>query len=399
MERLLPRPQPVRGDLTRDAAAGMRALSGSELEPLVLAVYPSFFTNPYQALLYRNCRELGIAPIRVRREDQLEEVLELRKARLPLGLHLHWLHLVMKDADTARDARRLADAFLGRLDQHRRAGGPLIWTVHNILPHEARFETEEARLCGEVAARADVVHVLNERTPDLVAPYFQLPMDRLLHVPHMSYAGAYEDHVSPADARHELGLMPDEVVHLVLGSIRPYKGLPELLDAWEAMPPDAPRRLVIAGAPTEESGVADLLERAALMPGVLLDARKIPAPDMQVFLRAADLAVLPYRRPLNSGALLLALTFGLPAVVPAGSGLTDVVEPAFGRSFDADAPDGLTSALLDAESLRTDEARAAARAAADAVRPEVISRRFATGVRAMLGLDPQAVPELATASA
>ena len=38
---------------------------------------------------------------------------------------------------------------------------------------------------------------------------------------------------------------------------------------------------------------------------------------MQVFLRAADVAVYPYRHILTSGSLLLALSFGVPAVVPA----------------------------------------------------------------------------------
>src|SRR5439155_5561185 len=171
MERL-PAAEPVRGDLTEDAAGGMRGLAGSELEPFVLAAYPAFITNPFQVLLYGSCREHGIAPVRVRRDEQLDEVLDLQRAGIPTVVHLHWLHLITKDAGTAKEARRAADAFLKRLDAHRKAGGRLAWTVHNILPHEARFEAEEARLCGEVAARCDVIHVLVERTPELVASYF-----------------------------------------------------------------------------------------------------------------------------------------------------------------------------------------------------------------------------------
>jgi glycosyltransferase involved in cell wall biosynthesis len=384
MERTLPASPPVRGDLTQEAAAAMRALAGSEQRPFILAASPAFTTNPYQRLLYRECRAAGIAPVRVVRDEQLDEVLELQRAGLPTLLHLHWLHLVLKGAETRKDARRRADAFLARLDRQRAAGSPLAWTVHNILPHEARFEAEEARLCQEVANRCDVVHILAERTPELVAPQFTLPEDRLLVVPHMSYDGAYEDHVSGLDARHELGLMPDELVFLALGAIRPYKGLPELLDAWASLAPDEPRRLVIAGAPTDEPGVAELLERAALLPGVLLDARKIPAPEMQVFLRAADVAVLPYHRPLNSGALMLALTFGLPAIVPAGSGLADAVDERFGRTFEAAGSPSLADVLGSAAELATQAAREAARAAAADLSPATVSRQFATGLRARL---------------
>ena len=384
MERRQRPSKPAKGDFTAEAAGALRALAGSDVEPWLLAAHPSFVTNPYQDLLYQRSREHGIAPVRVRRDEQLDEVLDIRKAGLPTVLHLHWLHLVMKGAASAREARKRADEFLGRLDGQRKAGGRLAWTVHNILPHESRFDDEEARLCAEVAGRADVVHVMAERTPALVAPFFELPVDRLLVVPHMSYAGAYEDHVSRLDARHELGLMPDELVYLVLGSIRPYKGIPELLDAWAELPPDRPRRLVIAGAPTDEAGVDEVLERAALATDVILDARKIPPNEMQVFLRAADIAVLPYRRALNSGALLLALTFGLPSIVPGDSGLAASVDDAFGRTFDPDVAGSLGDALVGAASLATDAARSAAAAAAAAVNPEIVSRRFSIGLREAL---------------
>lgn len=384
MERRLPPSPPALGDLTQDAAAAMRSLAGSTVEPFLLAAFPWFVTNPYQALLYGSCREHGIAPVRVVRDEQLDEVLELQRAGLPTVLHLHWLHPILQRAASAKDARQLVDAFLHRLDTHRESGGRVVWTVHNILPHEARFEAEETRLSAEVAARSEVIHVLVQRTAEMVAPYFELPQDRLLHVPHMSYVGAYEDHISRADARHDLGLLPDELVYLVLGAIRPYKGLPELLDAWATLPPDRPRRLVIAGAPSDQPGIDELIERAALAPGVLLDARKIPAPEMQTFLRAADVAVLPYRQALNSGALMLALTFGLPVIVPAGSGLADVVDDRFGRTFDPAGATGLADALLDAPRLVSESARAAATATAADLRPSVVAGRFALGLRERL---------------
>jgi beta-1,4-mannosyltransferase len=384
MERPRPASPAALGDLTQDAAAAMRSLAGSTVEPFLVAAFPWFVTNPYQALLYGSCREHGIAPVRVVRDEQLDEILELQRAGLPTVIHLHWLHPILQRAASAKDARKLADAFLNRLDAHRESGGRVAWTVHNILPHEARFEAEETRLSAEVAARSEVIHVLVERTAELVAPYFELPQDRLLHVPHMSYMGAYEDHVSGPDARHDLGLLADELVYLVLGAIRPYKGLPELLDAWATLPPDRPRRLVIAGASSDEPGIDELIERAALAPGVLLDARKIPAPEMQTFLRAADVAVLPYRQALNSGALMLALTFGLPAIVPAGSGLAEVVDDRFGRTFDPAGATALADALLEAPGLVSESARAAATATAADLSPNVVARRFAIGLRERL---------------
>jgi beta-1,4-mannosyltransferase len=382
------RPRPPRqppGAFTEEAVESVRAASATHPEPLLLGYYPAFTTNPYQALLYGRVREEGIAPVGIRRAETIAELTELQRAGLDTVLHVHWLHLVLRDAGSAPE--RAAAAFLGLLDAHLDAGGRVAWTVHNVLPHEARDETHEARLAAEVAKRADVIHVLAAGTPELVAPHFELPRDRLLHVPHPSYAGAYADHVSPLEARSQLGLAPDDLVYLVLGGIRAYKGIEELLDAWVSLPPDGRRRLVIAGAPSDEPGVDDLVTRAAVMPDTIVDARKLPADQIQVFLRAADIAVLPYRRALNSGALMLALTFGVPVVVPAGSGLAEVVDPSFAVTFEPGKGAGLAGALMDAQGLVTPAARAAAAAVADRFNPAELSRRFAEGLRELLARD------------
>jgi glycosyltransferase involved in cell wall biosynthesis len=383
MERILPDGPPRPGDVTLEATAALRALEAVHPEPWLLAVHPSFTTNPYQALLYQQARAHGIAPVRLRRLWQLEEVTRLQDADLPTLLHLHWLHPILSNADSARAADAAMASFLGRLDGYLAAGGRLVWTVHNVLSHEVHHDAAEARLSREVAARAAVVHVMTEQTPDVVRPTFELPPDRLLVVPHMSYHGAYEDHVSRLDARHALGLLPDELVFLALGYIRPYKGLDDLLAAWQSLEPGR-RRLVIAGEPGDDGATQAFLTQAAIDPTVVLDARSIPSSEVQVFLRAADLAVLPYRHSLNSGALLLALTFGLPAIVPAGSGLADQIGPAFGRTYSPDEPGSLAAVLAGAGSLATLDAHAAAEAAAGERRPDNISRRFVLGLREML---------------
>ena len=384
MERRLREKNPPRGAFTTEATAALRAMAGASTAPMVVGYYPRFVTNPYQALLYAAVREHGLAPVPLREPEQIRELAALQASGIDTVLHLHWLHLVLRDASSKRDADRLARTFLERLDRYLALGGRLAWTVHNILPHDARYEGTESTLSAGIAARSHVIHVLAAGTRDYVAPLYDLPADRILHVPHPSYRGAYQDHVSRLDARHELGLMPDELVLAVVGVIRPYKGLDELLDAWDQVDLDGPRRLVIAGAPTEQPGVERLIERAAVDPRVLIDARKVPADEIQLYLRSADVAVLPYRRSLNSGALMLALTFGVPVIVPAGGGLAELVEPSFARTFDSGDPASLVEALRRAPELATPEAALAAEAAADALDPMLLSHRFATGLRELL---------------
>lgn len=374
---------PARGVLLADAYAGLAVASTEAGASLVLGYYPTVTNNPFQLLLYDRALDLGIVPVGLRAEAQLDELELLQAGGTATVLHLHWLHPVLRGAATAAEAAGERAGFVHRLDRYLAAGGRLVWTVHNVLPHEARFRDEETRLCAAVAERAAAIHVLTERTPELVRPHYELPPDRVFHVPHPSYAGAYPDHVSRREARQRLRLGPDEVVVVALGAIRPYKGLDRLVEAWATIDA-AGRRLVIAGPATDEPGVTALLERARTVRGVILDPRKVPAVDVQVFLRSADVAVFPYVETLNSGALALAQTFGLPAIVPGGTSLADAIGSGAGTTYDPATPDGLAAALRDAGSIATPEARAAALASLAGREPATISVEFARSLRARL---------------
>jgi beta-1,4-mannosyltransferase len=394
MDGQLRGPGQAPGEFTDEAIAALRALEATGHAPLVLAYHPTSRLNPYHSLLYQRSWQSGVAPVPILRDETFSELSELTRLGHASVLHLHWLNLVLADAGSARQANKDRLAFLARLDRYRDAGGRLAWTVHNILPHGARFEDEEARLSADVIERCDVVHTMAASTPGIVAPWFRIPPEKILQVPHPSYIGAYEDRISREQARHELGLLPDELVHVVLGAIRPYKGLSELLDAWDALEGDpTPRRLVIAGGPTDEPGVAAILERAAVHPSVLLHAGPVESASVQIYLRAADVAVLPYVRSLNSGALLLALSFGLPSIVPAGGGLAEVADESFARAFQLDDPASLMAVLRDAGQLANPAASDAARAMAERLAPGPLSERFVRGLRDRLGVDRPPAPD------
>ncbi len=379
-------PSTAPGAVSVEALTALRALDAYHPAPAVLGYHPVDHTNPFQRLLYQRAWEAGIAPVPVPENARFDELAQLAHLGHRVGLHLHWLNRPLARATTEDEAAAAAQPFLDRLDRLRASGVQLVWTVHNILPHEARFETLEAWFRGEVAARMDVIHVMAGTTARLVAPHFTLPADRVLRVPHPAYAGAYPDHLSQAQARHELGIAPDELVYLMLGGIRRYKGIDQLLDAWDDLPSDGkPRRLLVAGRPSGGPEIGAVLARATLHPNVLIQAGRIEIDAMQVYLRAADVVVLPYVRTLNSGALMLAFTFGLPAIVPDNSGIAELVDGRNGFTFPTDDRSGLVDALVRAGDLATPAARAAAVATARSFDASTLSAAFASGLRGRLG--------------
>jgi beta-1,4-mannosyltransferase len=370
-----------------DAAQALRYLHAAGVEdPIVLGYYPVSWDNPYQSLLYSRFLEQGIAPVALDDLGQLDALLALRAQDARVALHHHWTNYVLGRATTDEAATAAITAFLAHVDRFLSAGGKLVWTIHNDLPHETRMTDREAELRRAIVARATAIHVLATRTRELVAPWYDVPEAKIVHSPHTNYIGAYEDHVTRDDARYRLGIGPDETVYAFVGAIRPYKGLAELLEAFDRLLARnrRPRRLLVAGWPGKDPEVTAFLERCSVHPHVLLHARKIGSDEMQLFLRAADVAVLPYTRALNSAVLMLAFSFGLPVVAPRLGGIEELVTPDVARLFRPGDTASLVDAISAGDELRTPAARDAALAIARRYDAPEISSRFARDLRERL---------------
>jgi glycosyltransferase involved in cell wall biosynthesis len=349
-----------------------------------IGFFPDFrATNPYQDLLYAEvvARGARIAPLK-----RVTESLVPRDTGGDLAgylLHVHWAEAVAQVVtDPAEAARRLA-AFRELLLDVRRRGGTVAWTVHNVLPHDVRHRDVEIELCRFLADQADVVHVMGVATPALTRPLYELDPATVEVVPHSSYDGVYPDVISRAAARHRLGVLDHDVALLALGGIRPYRGLDALLDAFDALlARDLRVKLLVAGKPGTAPQVAEWLERCERHPRIVCRFEHVPESDLQLWHRAADVAVLPYRGILNSGAFKLAETFGLPIVAPRAGNLAELLDPAHTVGFDPDAEADLLRALEAAVDLVTDpeaaaRARATARARAAAYPPSRMAADFA----------------------
>ena len=120
--------------------------------------------------------------------------------------------------------------------------------------------------------------------------------------------------------------------------IRPYKGLPDAIEATRRLP-DA--RLLVAGDPAMPLDGLRSAERVEWRLGYL------PQAELDRALSEATVAVFPYRAELDqSGALLQALGAGVPAVVYDVAGLGEPVRALRrGRVVPAGDVDALTEAV------------------------------------------------------
>ncbi len=260
-------------------------------------------------------------------------------------IHLHWLEF-LAPAD-----RRAATGWLrtvGRgarliwaLRTAKRDGTRLVWTVHNLQPHEPIHPRVEFLLSKMTLRLVNEAIVHSEYARERVIARYGFA-SKLHVIPHGNYIDVYP--MSPflrSDIRRQYGIPDDAFVYLAFGQVRPYKRLTELIAAFASLK-DHARFLVIAGESRDPELASRLEALAATTPNVLFDQRKVPMSDVQPLHLMADAAVFAYADLFSSGAAMLALSLGVPIVVPAHSTGTELGSA---PAVEAIGPSGLSDAL------------------------------------------------------
>jgi glycosyltransferase involved in cell wall biosynthesis len=351
---------------------------------VALVVYPYYPDNDWQEILYGDLRRDDVE-ITVLESIKIQPWME---ARLLNGgsvvLHLNWTAPVSQRAEDVVGSMTEVRRVLDELARFRELGGRIIWTVHNVLPHELRFLAPELVLCQGIATLADTIMVMNPETPRLVSDWYVLPPQKTVQIDHPSYLGRFPNTVSGAQARREHGLSSDDVVLLFIGSLRPYKGLEDLLPAFERAHANFKRlKLLIAGPPGPGYSSDQLGDLLTAREGLIVEVGYIAPDRMQYWCNAADVMVLPYRESLNVSVVSLAATFELPVAIRRAPSSEYLRSEAW-ISFLHSETNHLSNDLLES-GLRFHEnagARRAARAAATASSPTRVSKEFASVVLA-----------------
>jgi glycosyltransferase involved in cell wall biosynthesis len=145
----------------------------------------------------------------------------------------------------------------------------------------------------------------------------------VLLVPH----GPYDQYSAPPEkvhANHD----DSSCNFLFFGVIRPFKGLEDLVAAFDAIPETevARYRLTIVGETWEGwTKPAELIARSRYRDRITFINRYVHDDEVRQIFALADAVVLPYHRSSASGPLQIAMSCGLPVVVTAVGGLPEAV--------------------------------------------------------------------------
>ena len=294
--------------------------------------------NPYGGLLAQAMRGVGVELEAGYPDTLTREWIVQNQGRIQI-LHLNWPHYMYDEPVLEDRVARCAQA-IDSLALARTLGYKIVWTVHNLYPHESSSRDLDhlARIAITRLADALIVHCNHAR--DLVRTHFHR-REGVFVIPHGNFIEPYPNNVSKEDARRELGLTDDNFVYFNFGNVRRYKGIERLVEVFQSLPGDNLRLLLGAKFYTEygEQVVASTMRRDSRV--VVRSSRFFQNEELQLLFNAADVGVFPFSDVLTSGSVITALSFGIPVIVPAVGCLPEVALPSAGIVYDPEDADGL----------------------------------------------------------
>lgn len=249
----------------------------------------------------------------------------------------------------------VAHSYLVLAGLARLSGARIIFEVHEVQdPGEARLPLTSLyvrmmwRLMNPIID-AFVVHSRVDR--DVVRDRYQTRAHRVEVIPVGSY-----DHYGDFRAIDPLRDAPSDACNLLFfGTIRPYKGLEDLIRAFHVLSADERSDfwLTVVGETWEgwtEPGA--LIEESQYRERMTFVNRYVTDAELAGYVAGADVIVLPYHRSSASGPLQVAMSAGRRVVVTAVGGLSEAAAGYAGAVFAPPRnPVALASAIIQARSL------------------------------------------------
>lgn len=304
--------------------------------------------NPYQTALANSLVKCG-AEVCFSTTLRLYSVLSSVKNHWkPDILHIHWPHPFLL-ASSRGKAIMKSVSFIGKLLLLKLFGIKIVWTVHNIVNLERKHRSIElffnkliARLCNKL-----IVHCPSAKN-EVMSAYDVTRGSFIEVIPHGNYISSYENIVSKTQARELLQLSINDTIFIYFGLIRPYKGIPKLIDAFEGLNfPQA--NLLIVGKPYNDEIAKDIKKRCKDK-NIKTIFKFIPDEKVQIYMNVADVVVYTCHTSFFSptqmpGAVMLAMSFGKPVIAPAVGCISDILDEKGSFLYNASSERGLLEAM------------------------------------------------------
>ena len=258
---------------------------------------------PFPKLTFSNTINIFILPF-------ISPILRFRGARI---VHIHWIYRFRLIWPKGKISRMLIEYwFKFWIQSLKWSHLKIIWTAHNILPHDPIF-LDDFKIRKYLCRNSTSVIALSESTKEEIEIKFATNQTLVIPEGPLIHPTTY----NITKFRAMLGVPVNNLLAVSLGNLARYKGVADLLMA--ACTVNKKISIRVAGW-CDSKYEAELRELCQVARAHGVDIQiffgKLTNNEYGAYLQAADFYVAPFRAITNSGSLNAALTAGLPIVIP-----------------------------------------------------------------------------------
>ncbi|GAB5408760.1 MAG: hypothetical protein BalsKO_11250 [Balneolaceae bacterium] len=248
-------------------------------------------------------------------------------------LHYHWLEFQNAKALLGMPYKLLCIALYWLL------GGTIIWTVHNLSPHDKKYLKLHEIIHRWMARRATVLHVHSPTAVSIVAKYLAIEKDKIVVLRHPTFPA---EELNKEEAQKEfLSNYGDgkkilkSPVFLIFGGISEYKGIREIIEILSSQ--EQVFSLIIAGYVKvgQEELHNFIINKTIDDPRVTYVPSFIPEEHYPHLFHSSDICVFNYDEILTSGGIEMALAYQKKIIAPNLGGLKDLEKESNVSLFDS----------------------------------------------------------------
>lgn len=263
--------------------------------------------------------------------------------------HYDILHIQFPEFlyDPRANQRKVLAETKKQLNSFKSAGTKIIWTAHNLRPHEQK---DKNLVYPAIIEESHGIIVQAELGKKLLIDEYPFAENKIIIIiPHGNYIGVYPDNITKIHARDKLKIEAEEKVLLNFGLQRNYKNNYLIYKAFKkTLKSKNNVRLLILGQPFTFQRKVFFLYLKYLQKQVTVVPSYIPDDELQIYFNAADIAVFAYKNIFMSGSVILAESFGLPIIAPKTGCLPDLVPDSVGFLYNQGDTKHLSNTILKA---------------------------------------------------
>jgi|GEM_PF-1908646 len=345
-------------------------------KPIVrVLMYPAAEQNPYLIVTKDHLERLGAEVTMLHDLDSSEL---LRQAARHDILHIYNIQEYQGTSASSETISQISNFYkrVGRMWFTKRMGLKVFWTLYN--EPKGNYASEWLEKVGRkwMFSQADRIIAPSLATRRVMRDlYPDLTESKVIHLPHHNFDNYFPRQVNRKQALDHLGIKPKGKVFICFGGIHPYKGLADVIPLF-GKHSLRDHTLIVAGSPSNKHYASTIEGLCSRYDNVHAFLRYIPRDDVQYYLQAADIFVMPYKDVLNSGSTMLALSFGKPVVAPNMGMIPEILNPACSVLFDSAGSSQLRQAMVKSLDLDLERASAEARAVCAEYSAERLTRQL-----------------------